>query len=94
MIFRLGWLYVNYVYVLIIVCERTIQCRRAGWCWWLLVDVLLSPFCGLNDGSHTESLQRSTGKVPPLHQRRGAEVTSLTQNPVRRSKHTHAAIYL
>ncbi len=52
------------------------------------MDVLLSPFCGLNDGSHTESLQRSTGKVPPLHQRRGAEVTSLTLNPVRR-RNTH-----
>lgn len=89
-IFRLVWLYVN---VLINVCERTVQCRRAGWCWWLLVDVLLSPFCGLNDGSRTESPQRSTGKVPPLHQRRRAAETDLTQSPVRNSK-THTCCHL
>lgn len=78
------WLYVNYFYVLIIVYERTVQCCRAGWCWWLPVDVVLSPFCGLDDEIRTESLQRSTDKEPPLHQRRITAETDLTQSPVRK----------
>lgn len=70
-------------FVLIIVYERTVQCRRAGWCWWLLVDVVSLPFCGLGDEIRTESLQRSTDTEPPLHQRRTAAETDLTQSPVR-----------
>lgn len=83
------WLYVNYFYVLIIVYERTVQCCRAGWCWWLPVDVVLSPFCGLDDEIRTESLQRSTDKEPPLHQRRITAETDLTQSPVRKKTYTY-----
>ena len=47
------------------------------------MDVVSSPFCGLGDEIRKESLQRSTDTEPPLHQRRTAAETDLTQSPVR-----------
>lgn len=44
--------------------------RVVDWCLWLQLGAGWPPSSGPGDENHTENLQGSTEKEPPLHQRR------------------------